>query len=201
MHYRISPQVAVLAGIAAGLGSESGLAGPAGEAITFDAVYTGEPIRNLEGGQRTGGTYLDNLDLQVVADRGSIFGVPGLSGLLYVLNNNSSEFSAEYVGDSHVVSNIDAPRGLRLFEAWLDWAPGGGSVSTRIGLYDLNSEFDSIETAGLFLNGAQGMGTDFGQTGLNGRVDRLRQQDARHGPGSLRGMRRVTAGPRPSRAP
>ena len=98
---------------------------------------------------------LDNLDLQVAADRGSIPGIPGLSGLFYVLNNNSSEFSAEYVGDSHIVSNIDAPRGLRVFEAWLDRAPGSGAVSTRVGLYDLNSEFDSIETAGPFLNGAR----------------------------------------------
>ncbi len=168
MPYRISLKVAVLAGIAAGFGSESGLAGPAGEAITFDAVYTGEPIRNLDGGQRTGGTYLDNLDLQIVANRGSIFGIPGLSGMLYVLNNNSAEFSAEYVGDSHVVSNIDAPRGLRLYEAWLDWAPGSGTTSTRVGLYDLNSEFDSIETGGLFLNSAHGIGPDFSQSGLNG---------------------------------
>jgi porin len=168
MLQRMLPSITALMGATLPLVSEYGLAEPAGGAITFDAVYTGEPIRSLDGGQRTGGTYLDNLDLQVVADRGSIFGIPGLSGLFYVLNNNSSEFSAEYVGDSHIVSNIDAPRGLRIFEAWLDWAPGSGAVSTRIGLYDLNSEFDSIETAGLFLNGAQGMGTDLGQTGLNG---------------------------------
>jgi porin len=168
MHHRVSPRLAILVGVAAGLASESSWAEDAAGGISFAAVYTGEPIRNLDGGQRTGGTYLDNLDLQISAERGSIFGIPGLSGLFYVLNNNSSEFSAEYVGDSHIVSNIDAPRGLRVFEAWLDWAPGDGSVSTRVGLYDLNSEFDSIETAGLFLNGAQGMGTDFGQTGLNG---------------------------------
>jgi porin len=168
MQQRVPSPLAILAGIAAVIGNESSLAEPAGSGISFDAVYTGEPIRNLDGGQRTGGTYLDNLDLQLTAGRGSIFGIPGLSGLFYVLNNNSSEFSSEYVGDSHIVSNIDAPRGLRLFEAWLDWAPGNGALSTRVGLYDLNSEFDSIETGGLFLNGAQGMGTDFGQTGLNG---------------------------------
>ncbi len=168
MLQRILPSITALMGAALPLICAHSLAESNGGGITFDAAYTGEPIRNLDGGQRTGGTYLDNLDLQLAADRGSIFGLPGLSGLLYVLNNNSSEFSAEYVGDSHIVSNIDAPRGLRLFEAWLDWAPGNGAVSTRVGLYDLNSEFDSIETAGLFLNGAQGMGTDFGQTGLNG---------------------------------
>lgn len=141
--------------------------GPPG--ITFDALYTGEPIRNLSGGVRTGGTYLDNLDLQINAERGSILGIPGLSGLLYGLYNNSNEFSAEYVGDTHVVSNIDAPRAWRLFEAWLDWAPrDDDSVSLRLGLYDLNSEFDATETGGLFLNSAHGIGTDFSQSGLNG---------------------------------
>lgn len=168
MQYQKSLRFAVLAAIGSSLVLESGLAEQATPAITFDGVYTGEPIRNLDGGQRTGGTYLDNLDLQLTADRGSIFGIPGLSGLLYVLKNNSSEFSAEYVGDTHIVSNIDAPRSLRLYEAWLDWAPGSGAVSTRIGLYDLNSEFDSIETGGLFLNSAQGIGTDFSQSGRNG---------------------------------
>ncbi|MEZ5564633.1 MAG: carbohydrate porin [Gammaproteobacteria bacterium] len=136
--------------------------------IVFNAVYTGEPIRNLDGGQRTGGTYIDNLDLQIEAAPGSIFGISGLSGLLYVLNNNSAEFSAEYVGDMHIVSSIDAPRGLRLFEAWLDWASANNGFSARFGLYDLNSEFDAVDTASLFVNGAHGMGTDLGQTGLNG---------------------------------
>jgi len=168
MHRRISRRTAGLACTIAGLASDTGLADPATPGITFDAAYIGDAVRNLDGGQRTGSTYLDNLDLQLNAERGSLFGIPGLSGLLYILHNNSSEFSSEYVGDSHIVSNIEAPGALRVFEAWLDWAPGIGTVSTRVGLYDLNSEFDSIETGGLFVNGAQGMGTDFGQTGLNG---------------------------------
>jgi porin len=154
--------------LVAGLGSETVPAESAAPGITFDAAYIGDAARNVDGGLRTGSAYLDNLDLQLNAERGSLFGIPGLSGLLYVLHNNSSEFSAEYVGDSHIVSSIDAPGAWRVFEAWLDWAPGSGAVSTRLGLYDLNSEFDSIETAGLFVNGAQGMGTDLGQSGLNG---------------------------------
>jgi porin len=158
-----------LPGIALLLGSEPGWTEPSTSGITFDAVYTGEPIRNMSGGIRTGSTYLDNLDLQISADRGSIFGIPGLSGLLYGLYNNTNDFSEKYLGDAQLISNIDASRGLRLYEAWLDWAPGkSGTFSTRLGLYDLNTEFDATETAGLFLNGAQGVGTDLGQTGENG---------------------------------
>ncbi len=40
--------------------------------------------------------------------------------------------------------------------------------SLRFGLYDLNSEFDSIETAGLFLNSSHGIGPEIAQTGVNG---------------------------------
>ncbi len=140
-----------------------------GRGITFDAVYTGEPVRNTSGGLRTGGTYLDNLDLSIAADRGSIFGLPGLSGLLYGIYNSSNDFSGKYLGDLQVASNIDGGSGWRLYEAWLDWAPvESGSFSARLGLYDVNTEFDVTETASLFLNGAHGMGTDLGQTGENG---------------------------------
>lgn len=144
------------------------LAEESDDGIVFDAVYTADLIRNLDGGVRTGGTYLDNLDLQLTASPGSIFGVPGLSGMLYVLHNNSAEFSSKYVGDAHIISNIDAPRGFKLYEAWLDWASAHGGFSARLGLYDLNSEFDAIDTGALFINSASGIGTDFGQTGLNG---------------------------------
>ena len=154
--------------LALALGAQPLTAHADADGVSFHAVYTGEPISNLSGGLQTGGTYLDNLDLQISAERGSIFGIPGLSGLIYGLYNNSKEFSSEYVGDLHVVSNIDAPRAWRLFEAWLDWATADERFSVRAGLYDLNSEFDVSETGGLFLNSAHGMGTDYAQSGLNG---------------------------------
>ena len=132
------------------------------------ATYTGEFDRNVRGGLKRGGAYLDNLDLQLEAERGAVFGIPGLSAFAYALYNNRHEFSSEYVGDAQGASSIDAPRGVRLYEAWVDWAPGTEAVSARLGLYDLNSEFDSIETAGLFLNSSHGIGPDFSQTGLNG---------------------------------
>ncbi len=168
MHCRILSSLVVFGGLALWLLSPVILADAESSGVTFDAVYTGEPIRNLTGGRKTGGTYLDNLDLQLSAGRGSIFGLPGLSGLLYVLHNNSSEFSGVYAGDAQGVSNIDAPRATRLYEAWLDWANPTDRFSVRAGLYDLNSEFDGIETGGLFLNSSHGMGPDFSQTGRNG---------------------------------
>jgi porin len=173
LKHRSSFRAALLPGLALlpalSLGSEPGRTESSASGIRFDAAYTGEPIRNTSGGIRTGGTYLDNLDLQISADRGSIFGIAGLSGLLYAQYNSTNDFSEKYLGDAQLASNIDSASGWRLYEAWLDWATGeSGSFSTRLGLYDLNTEFDATETGSLFLNGAHGMGTDFGQTGENG---------------------------------
>ena len=68
--------------------------------LTFTAVYTGEPIRNVHGGNREGGTYLDNLDLQFAVDRGHFFGIPGLAAFAYMLHNNCGPVQREYVGDT-----------------------------------------------------------------------------------------------------
>jgi porin len=66
------------------------------------------------------------------------------------------------------VSNIEAgTRALRLYEAWIDQRIGK-NLSIKVGLYDLNSEFDSLEAAGLFVGSAHGIGADISQTGLNG---------------------------------
>jgi porin len=43
-----------------------------------------------------------------------------------------------------------------------------GSRFGEVGLYDLNSEFDKIEAAALFLNPSHGIGPDFSQSGRNG---------------------------------
>ena len=55
-----------------------------------------------------------------------------------------------------------------MYEAWIEQSLADGKLSLRAGLYDLNSEFDALDAAGLFINPAHGIGTDFSQSGLNG---------------------------------
>ena len=133
------------------------------------ATYTGEYLRNARGGLAVGGDYLDNLDLQLAVDGERAFGVPGLSAFVYGLYDNGGSISGRYVGDIHAVSNIEAVRAWRLYEAWVDWRPSRRrDLSLRFGLYDVNSEFDASSVSGLFINGTHGMGIDFSQAGLNG---------------------------------
>ena len=138
------------------------------EAWTLSTVYTADLLRNARGGLAVGNAYLDNLDVSLAIDGERAFGVPGLQLFAYGLYNNAARFSEELSGDAMTASNIDAPRAVRLYEAWADWTFGASDTSMRFGLYDLNSEFDTTEARSLFANSTFGVGHELGQTGHNG---------------------------------
>lgn len=144
------------------VGSDDSLAAP----YEFEAIYTGEAWRNTQGGLKAGSRYLDNLDLKLSVDVAEAIGIGSGKVFVYALYNNSATLADELVGDIQVVSNIDAPEAVRLFEFWYEF--GDKSWSIRTGLYDLNSEFDTHETGALFTNSSQGIGAEIAQTGENG---------------------------------
>ena len=115
----------------------------------------------------TGSRYLDNLDITIDADGEQIAGLEGLQLFAYLLYNNGHSLNV-LTGAAQGVTNIEATEALRLYELWTQWNLGSGEQSLRVGLYDLNSEFDSIETAALFVNPSHGIGPDVSQTGHNG---------------------------------
>ncbi len=136
--------------------------------VSLDVIYTGEIWQNTKGGIQKDHRYLDNLDLQLEIDTEEAFSLPGGTFFAYGLYNNGQELSAEVVGDSQVVSNIDAPHAIRLFELWYDQSFWDDRASFLFGLWDLNSEFDVNETGALFINSSHGIGAEFAQTGENG---------------------------------
>jgi porin len=137
-------------------------------AWTLTGTYTADLLRNTRGGLATGNAYLDNLDLTLEIDGERALGIPGLQLFAYGLYNNDSRFSERFPGDALTASNIDAPRDIQLYEFWADWAFGQHASSVRMGLYDLNSEFDASEVRDLFLNSSFGIGHELAQTGVNG---------------------------------
>jgi porin len=154
------------------IGAAAGAAEPAPPetdhepAISFAAVYTGESWQDLAGGRVRGGAFIDNLDLQLKLD-GKAWGLPGTTVYLYGLYNNGHEFADPYTGSLQGISNIEAVRASRLYEAWVETpALAGGTL--RMGLYNMNSEFDVNDVGALFLSPAHGIGTDFAHTGVAG---------------------------------
>lgn len=153
----------LLPGVA--LGQDDGEATPM---VSLSATYTGDMWANTTGGLRTGEKYLDNLDLTASIDAEHAFNILGGTFFFYGLYNNNTTLSDTLVGDLQAVSNIDTTTAFRLYEAWYEQMFADDRGSPKVGLYDLNSEFDAIDTAGLFILSSHGIGPDFSQTGQNG---------------------------------
>ena len=136
--------------------------------VSLGMTYAGDLWANTAGGLRHGEKYLDNLDLTATIDAEKAFQIPGGTFFFYGLYNNDKTLSDTLVGDLQAVSNIDTTTAFRLYEAWYEQAFGDDRGSLKVGLYDLNSEFDAIDTAGPFLLSSHGIGAEFAQTGQNG---------------------------------
>ena len=137
------------------------------------------------GGARTGSVYLDHQHVELDVADAHFAGSQSLGAHLGIAGGNGGCATC-LSGDAQGVSNIEGIGSWRLYELWLDWIPGG-DTGWRAGLYDLNSEFDSIETVGLFINSSHGVGPTLGLSGLNGpsifpvTALALRVQQARDG--------------------
>lgn len=140
---------------------------PAYAESRIDAYYKADLLHNSKGGINAGSAYLEDAGLSVDMGLDALFGEFDARAFVYLLWNNGVTFSDRYSGDLQAVSNIDAPQALRIFELWYQ-QPLTDALSLRVGLYDLNSEFDAIGTAGLFINSSHGIGADYGQSGQAG---------------------------------
>jgi len=135
--------------------------------LSFEWVYTAEVMSSLAGGDQDGTAYLGNLDLVFSLDAEKALGWRGAEFSLYLLGNHGDSPS-EFIGDLQVVSNIDAFETFKVYEAWVEQRLFDDRFSVKAGLIDLNSEFDVIESAGIFLNSSFGIGADYSQSGGNG---------------------------------
>jgi porin len=134
--------------------------------VSLEAFYTGEAVGNISGGISTKATYLDDLDLKLKVD-GRPIGWPGATLFVYGLATHGGN-PEDFVGDAQGVSNITAPTGWRLFEAWIEQNAFEDRLSVLFGQYDLDAEFYNLQSAQLFLNNSFGIGPEFSFTGRGG---------------------------------
>jgi porin len=130
-------------------------------------VYDSAAFANLGGGVRSGGTYSSNLNLQLNIDAGTLFGWPDTIAYLDGLWLEGG-LPSSFIGDAQGVSSISAPNAVKLYEAWVQKNFLENRLSLLAGLYDLNSEFYRLQSAGLFLNSSFGIGPEFSQSGVEG---------------------------------
>lgn len=80
---------------------------------------------------------------------------------------NGHSLSADIIGDAQVASSLEGgDRFSKLATASIDVS--SKHTSYLVGLYDVNSEFDVLESATLFINSAHGIGSEIALSGQNG---------------------------------
>lgn len=140
-------------------------------------ILTVDYAKPVAGGSDHEPAAMGNADFVVDIDAEKSLGWRGAEFFLYVLGNHyhtsgQGEFLTDKIGNAQVTSNIEAPSAVKIYEFWYDQtflsAESGQSWSIRTGLYDLNSEFDVIESAAGLVNSSFGIGADFSQSGENG---------------------------------
>jgi porin len=135
-------------------------------AADFGLTWTGDFLAVTRGGLQRDARHLGALDLSLDSAF-KLFGRHAAQLHAVLQNTYGGGLSEELIGDLQTASNIDADPATRLLELWVDVAPTD-DWSLRLGKYDLNSEFDAIEPAALFLSSSQGVGPDLSQSGAAG---------------------------------
>lgn len=132
----------------------------------LEATNVADVLSNVHGGLARESRVLDKMDVTATF-AGDDHGLPGWTGFVDLQATTAADFSGQVVGDLQGISNIDAPAGFRILDAWFAYGVEG-TGGAKAGIIDLNSEFDVTQTAVLFLNPSHGIGPDFAQSGENG---------------------------------
>ena len=111
--------------------------------------------------------YVGTLHLQLTIDGERLLGWRGMTFFLNALGTHGGHPS-RLVGDAQGVSNLEAPGGGQLYEAWLQQNLLGNRISALVGRYDLNTEFYRLQSAALFVNSSFGVGPELSQSGRGG---------------------------------
>lgn len=134
---------------------------------TVQAAYTADVIGPIAGGVANDASVLDNIDIIADFDLGRAFGWDGMTVHGYLLANNG-DVPNDIAGTLQGIDNIEVERqGARLYELWIQ-APLGDRTTILGGLYDLNSEFYSNDSARLLISPSFGIGSELAATGPNG---------------------------------
>lgn len=162
--YRLAAGSFVIA--AALLGANAARAGDSA-ALQLGVSYTADVTGTVSGGLAKRGRLLDDLQVSADLDLDKALGWNGATAHVLLLNNSGATPNDD-AGTLQGVDNIEVARQrARLFEAWVEQG-FGDKGSIRAGLYDLNSEFYSNDSAGLLIAPAFGIGSELAATGPNG---------------------------------
>ena len=131
----------------------------------FEGLARTDALRN-RGGISNGGRHITHLDLKLKMDFGKALGWEGGSAMINVLSDGGWGPNARHVGSLMGVTNVEvgAPTTTRLFQAWLQQSLFDDRLAVLAGLYPIDSEFFTVDSAGVFIGPQYGTPADLALT-------------------------------------
>ena len=128
------------------------------QGLNLHLIYTGEEWGDLSGGLRRGQAFdgLLKLTLQLDLEKLKLTRQPGWTLFTSFLYPHGPGLSTRYVGDYHILSNIDAYDSPRLFEAFVQWEAEGQKVTIRAGQLSVDNFFYVSDNSNLYINSVLG---------------------------------------------
>ncbi|MDB5571259.1 MAG: Porin [Hyphomicrobiales bacterium] len=126
------------------------------DGLTLGLLEQAEVWGGLGGGRRRGVTANGLLTLTVEGDLGKLAGLQDWSFYVSALQIHGRGPTQNLVGNVQTVSNIEASRATKLYNAWIAPSFFDGRVQMRIGQAGANDEMMISRQAQLFLNSSFG---------------------------------------------
>lgn len=133
--------------------------------LVVDLGYKWDLLRVTDGGRRRGGQPMGHVDVKLKGDGEKLAGWHGATAFVNFIYDRGGKINRDNVGSQLGVSNIEVPVDTtRFFQAWVEQSFADGEVSVLGGLYPIDTEFQVIESAGLFVQPPYGPAPDLALT-------------------------------------
>ncbi len=131
----------------------------------FEGLARIDALRN-RGGISNGSRHITHLDFKLKMDLEKAVGWSGGSAMINILSDGGWGPNARHVGSQMGVTNVEvgAPTTTRVFQAWLQQSLFDDRLAILAGLYPIDSEFFTVDSAGVFIGPQYGTPADLALT-------------------------------------
>ncbi|TWO81060.1 carbohydrate porin [Denitratisoma oestradiolicum] len=135
------------------------------QGLAVEAGYKWDMLKVTSGGQARGGRPMEHLDLKAKLDLESMLGWEATTAYFNYIHDAGGKLNRDYLGSQLASSNIEVTVSTgRLFHAWVEKGFWGNRLSLLAGLYPIDSEFQVLDSAGVFVQPPYGAMADIALT-------------------------------------
>lgn len=137
----------------------------ASKGFEWEGALKIDSLRN-RGALRNGTRSVSHLDIKLLMDFEKAFGWEGGNGMINIIRDSGHGLNAEHVKSLMGVTNLEVPfpTTTRLFHAWVQQSLLDDQLSILAGIYPVDSEFQTLDSAGVFLKPEYGPTAEFSLT-------------------------------------